>query len=974
MTLSSRIFSYIFGAILALILIAKALSLWTDYLWFGTLGQASVFSTILWTRVMLGVVVGVVFFCWLWLNLRHARKPLPSDITLIGKRLLPDEERAQVEEYADKALLVFSLIGGLMVGLVASGKWLEWLQFTHAVDFGEVDPLFGKDAGFYVFKLAFLKYAFRSVFYAIIITVVASALVHLYQEAIRIVGSTIQTIGRSRAHIYLLVALALVVKVCGYRLDQFGLVLANRGDVFFGACYADYYGRLPVMYALMALCLIGAGIVVANIRSRRLFWPAGALAVIILFSLLGGTVYPAMVQKLVVLPNQLAKERPFIAYNIEATNTAFGLDKVRNKLHHIGKALTWEDIQNNRPTIDNIRLWDHRPLEKTMDQVQALRFYYDFPDVDVDRYTVDGEYRQVMLAPRQIDSNMIQPQTWVKTRLQYTHGYGVAASPVAEIARGASGQGLPNFWVKDIPPESVEGLKIDRPGIYYYASIHPRLIEIIQSIRQNERLGQPRGAAEQSSEDGGPGEERPGAAAQRVMDEPVAKIENYVLVNTKEYELDYPRSQDGAEDNALTRYQGKGGVPIGSFWRRLAYFARFHDLQILLTQSITAESKIIYNRTMPERIQALCPAFLICDPDPYITVMDGKLKWINDVYTYSRMYPYSAPHKLVPVNYMRNSVKVLCDAYDGIPEFYVVDPSDPMLKCYKSMFPTLFKDAPMPREMREHIRYPQLQFIVQVEQYADYHMLSPETFYQREDGWGTPLEKYGEEDRPTEAYYVIMELPGEDEEEFLLMIPLALRGREEKNMVAWMAARCDGDSYGELICYRMPKRLWVEGPAQVEMRIAQDPEFAEKQTLWGQKGSNIIRGNLLVIPVEESLLYVEPVYIAASGTAIPELKMVVLVSGKKVALGADLDDALANLFGRSRGETRRAAPKPTGVKPAAKPGEPTVVPPEVKALIDQAIELETQKQAALASGDLGEYQRLDREQGDVLRQLKAAVE
>ncbi|MDI9585968.1 MAG: UPF0182 family protein [Acidobacteriota bacterium] len=985
MTLSSRIFSWVFGAIFLLILIAKALTLWTDYLWFGVMGQPAVFSTVLWTRVVLVVVVGVLFFGWVWINLRIARKPLPADVTLIGKRLMPDEERAQVEEYADKALLIFALIAGLMAGLVASSKWLPWLQFTHAVDFGDTDPLFGRDAGFYVFRLSFLQYIYRTAFYGVIIALVTSILVHLYQEAIRIAGNTIQTISRARAHVYSLVAVALLLKVWGYHLDMLALVFSRRGGSFSGAAYADVYGRMPVMYALMVLCVIAAAVIVSQIRSRRLFWPAGALAVVILFSLLGGSVYPALVQKLVVLPTQLEKEQRFIEYNINATNKAFDLADIDNRMHNMGGPLTWQDIEANRGTIDNIRLWDHRPLERTMDQTQALRAYYDFPDVDVDRYTVDGRYRQVMLAPRQIDSNKIPPpKSWVNERLQYTHGYGVAAAPVSEIERGDSDEGLPKWWVKDIPPQSVEGMEIDedRAGIYFYASIHPRYIEYIQRIDRRERAGtpEPEGGQAQQQPDGpgGPGAatDRPGAADQKLMDEPLAKIEDFVLVNTEEKELHYPRLAQGASDdpnatgadsNAYHNYSGKSGVPIGGFFRRLAFFARFHDLNLLLTQSLNKDSKVIINRTLPERIQALMPYFAICDPDPYICIIDGKLTWINDVYTYTRMYPYSTPHRVVPVNYLRNSIKVTVDAYDGIPEFYVVDDADPMVKCYQKIFPTLFKTEPAPAKVREHFRYPQLLFMVQAEMYADYHMRDAKTFYQREDSWSIATELYATEPRMVEAYYAVMKLPGEDREEFLLMIPFTLRGREDRNMVAWMAARCDGDKYGELVCFKMPKSALVEGPMQVETRVSQNRGFSERQTLWSQKGSTIIRGNMLVIPVEDSLLYAEPIYIAGSVSAIPELKLVVLVHNKRVALGDDLEDALRKLFGEP-GANAPAA-KPTTEIDAPRPPAGNVLQ-----LLDKALQLDAQAQQALASGDLGEYQRLHREISDILREAKGRAE
>lgn len=970
MTLSSKPIAYLFGGILVLILIAKALTVWTDYLWFGAMGQAPVFTTILGTRLMLGLVVGVLFFGWVYANMRHARRPLPQDVTLIGKRLLPDEERQQVEQYADRALLVAALILGLLAGLVTSGRWLPYLQMTHAVSFGQTEPIFGQDAGFYVFKLTFLRFLWSLCFYGAVVAIVASVLVHLYQEAIRIVGNTIQVLPRARAHVYCLLALALLVKIAGYRLDQFGLLMANRGGVFAGPAYADVYGRIPVLYGLMVLCAVGAAIILANVRSRRLFWPAGALVVVIVFSLLGGTTYPALVQKLVVLPTQLTKEKPFIQYNIEATTKAFGLDRVRNDVHRIGGDLTWQDIQRNRGTVDNIRLWDYRPLTKTLGQIQSLRAYYDFPDVDADRYMVDGRMRQVMIAARQIDANKIPPpQTWVKDRLQYTHGYGVAAVPVNEVQRGEGDEGLPNLWIRDIPPICKEGMAIDpaRAGVYFQASSHPRLIELIQAVEARERAGEqpaPAGGGQGGAEEQG-GPQPPGAKIQKIMDEPLARVESFVLANTKEPELDYPRLDTSGETNATTHYTGKGGVPVGGFLRRLAFFVRLHDLQILLTQSIIPESQIIIHRTLPERVQELCPMFLMCDPDPYIAVIGGRLVWINDAYTWSQMYPYSTRHTAVQVNYLRNSVKVVCDAYDGIPEFYVVDDTDPMLKCYQSIFPTLFKKEKAPEEVRKHFRYPELQFIVQAEMYADYHMTRAENFYEREDSWSIARELYGTEPRKMESYYVVMKVPGEQKEEFLLMVPMTVKGRD--NMVAWMGARCDPEHYGELICYKMPKNMQVDGPMQVESLVGQNKDFSAKQTLWSQYGSTIIRGNLLVIPVEKSLLYVEPIYIAASNSAIPELKLVVLVQNKHVALGNDLEDALHKLFGGPEQAPAVAAPPQPAETPKAK------TPGSLKELVDKAVQLEDDAKKALAAGDLGKYQQLHAEQAKLLLQIQAQL-
>ncbi len=974
---SNRWLWYIFGIMFLGVLILKGLTLYTDYLWFLSLEQGEVFSTIFWTKIGLGVVFGGIFFGWLYINLRHARRPLPKDVTFIGKRLLPDEEREQIEQYADRSLLIFALVGALMAGVMASARWIEWLQFTNAVPFGDTDTVFGIDIGFYVFKLRFIEYIWRSIYHALIATVVVSVLVHLYQEAIRVVGNTVNAIPYARTHVLGLLAATLFVKIYGYRLDQFNLLYSNRAGVFAGGPgWTDIHCRLPVLGILMVVAAITGIIVLVSIKSQSYKLPAGALATLILVSALGGTVYPAAMQKLVVIPNQLDKERPFIESNIAATNRAYGLDNVRNSRFKVSAELNADDIANNRATIENIRIWDHRPLQRTYNQTQAIRAYYNFPDVDVDRYMVDGRVRQVMLAARQLNASKLPAQNWVSTHLKYTHGFGVAMSPANEV-RSPNGQ--PNFWVSGIPPTTTIGLDITRPGIYYGASIHPRMIERISPMEQPLST-QAENPAEEEEPAPGPGggqpRQGPNQARRGYGDQPAdVSAEQFVLVNTKEKELDYSRGgQSGsAVDNAYTHYSGRGGVRVNSFFTRVAFFARFFpDVQILFTNLITDQSRIQINRTLPERMQAIAP-FMMYDPDPYLVVNeDGTLKWILDAYTISSKYPYAQGIPRLG-NYVRNSVKVVCDAYDGIPEYYIGDDSDPLVQCYAKIFPTLFKSkSEMSPYMRSHLRYPQLMFMLQVQIYNMYHMKDPEVFFQGEDRWAIPPEIYSFGRRMVEAYYVVMELPGEDEPEFLLMMPLVLYGQEERNMVAWMAARCDGDNYGELIVYEFPRGQFFDGPWQVESRITQDAEISKAITLWDTQGSHVIRGNLLVIPLADSILYVEPLYLEAEDTGLPELRRVIVVYGEQVEWAPTLEGALANLFGDMSVGHPRASVTSAPISVGGELSKDALQ--SVRQTVARLLALDREKQVALSAGDLATYQAKNKEQSALLSRLQFQVQ
>lgn len=983
MTRSSKLLLYGMGLIFALILLQKAFIIYTDYLWYQSLGQAAVFGTILSTRAVLGVVVGLVFFAWLYGNLRLARRPLPGDLTLIGKRLLPSEEREQIEQYADKALLVFAVTGAVMAGIVASGKWREWLQFQNMMPFGQTDALFHRDVGFYVFRLPFINYLWQSAFYAVAIALVTSLLVHIYQEAVRLVGNTVHAIPRARLHVLGLLGLALLVKAYMYRLALYNLLFSTHGEQFSGASYADVHGRLPVLYALMVLAVAAAVVMFVSTRLRSVKVPIGALLVVVLVSLLGGWVYPAALQALVVKPNQLGMEREYIRNNIAATLQSYGLDQVKAQRHVVRNNLTSAALARNKETVNNIRLWDHRPLETTFQQTQALRGYYRFSDVDVDRYNIGGLNRQVMLAARELDYSGLGTANWQRQHLLYTHGYGLCMAPVNEIA----GDGLPNYWVSDIPMSSSVGLRIDRPQLYYYASRHARLIEYISPP---ERPDEEPAAAAPAAQPGPevpptPGQPAgPAAGNQRPQPpgRPMADVP-YVIVNTKENELDYPGdtgSDTGADTNAYTRYAGQGDVQLSSYFRRFCFFMRFRHKDLLFTQAITPQSRILLNRSLPERLTALAP-IMGYDPDPYLVISEGKLKWVNDAYTASNMYPYAARTNWFYGNYVRNSVKVVTDAYDGKPAFYVMPPmpgqqADPIVACWRKVFPSLFVDfATMEPDLQKHMRYPQLLFRIQAEIYSKYHMGDPQTFFQNEDLWAIPPEVYSNGRREVESYYVNMKLPTmqDGNEEFLLMLPFTLARREDKNMVAWMAARCDAPNYGQLIVYEFPKSTLVQGPMQVESRISQDAEISQLITLWGQRQSQIIRGNLLVIPVEDSLLYVEPFYLEAPNSPLPQLKLVVLAYEDRIVSAATLSGALTRLFG----EGAEVSVPDTTSAPAAASGSAAAPSSQslaaVRTLLQQAVVIDARAQQALSTGDLAAYQARQREKQQLIERALAAA-
>jgi uncharacterized membrane protein (UPF0182 family) len=657
------------------------------------------------------------------------------------------------------------------------------------------------------------------------------------------------------------------------------------------------HAELPALQAMFWLALIIAATLLANVVLRRLWLPVIGVAVWMVVGLVIISVVPGFMQRYIVEPNELDREAPYIENNIQFTRQAYGLDNVDERDFGQVEPLDVEALQGHRPTLQNVRLWDYRPLSQTYRQIQEIRLYYGFTDLDIDRYWIDGEYRQVILAARELDQSQLQSVTWVNQHLQFTHGYGVVMNPVNEV----TGEGLPQLWIKDLPPESSVPLTIDRPEVYY-------------------------------------GE----------------LTDNYIFVRTGIEEFDYPRG----EENVYTFYEGAGGVPLNSYVKRLAYAFRLADDNVLLSDYIDGNSRLMFKRSLQERVREVAP-FLRYDQDPYLVIMDGHLYWVQDAYTVSGRYPYAEPVS-GDINYMRNAVKVVIDAYNGSMTFYITDPADPLVQTYAAIFPGVFtsQDA-MPASLREHLRYPEGLFNVQSIMYQTYHMRDVNVFYNKEDQWNVPVGVVSGQEQPVEPYYVIIRLPDETQEEFMLIQPFTPATKD--NLIAWMAGRSDGENYGQLVLYRFPKQELIFGPRQIEARIDQDPEISAQLSLWSQRGSQVIRGNLLVIPMGQSLLYLEPLYLQAESGQIPELKRVILASGERVVMTETLTEGLVRLFGAGAGDVTSTA-SATSAEEETPQASPVVVgefssdlAQQIYDLARQADEHYTAAQEALGIGDWATY-------------------
>jgi len=819
---NARRFLWILLPILLLIFFNRIMSFYTDWLWYDSLDFSSVFFTRLWSQFGLFIAVSIGYWLFLAVNVLLARRIEPK-----GFAGTAFEQIAQAMRIRISAILLFvGLIVALLVGAGASSNWEEVLLYLNQGTFNLSDPLFGRDVSFFIFTLPIWQAVRSLLFGATFFTLLATGVVY---------GIGWRGWNNRRpvlTHLSILGAFLLLLIAWQYRLDAYQLVYSTRGAVT-GAGYTDVRAQLPVYNLLTIVTLITAVLLIVTVYLRSA-WRAivAVLGVWVVVAVLAGNIYPALVQRFQVNPNELNLERQYIADNIEYTRIGFDLADIQSINYDASKPLSATDLRNEPETVSNIRLWDYRPLLQTYNQIQALRQYYEFTDVDVDRYTIDGELRQVMLAARELAPERlnVNAQTWVNRKLVYTHGYGVAASPVAQVTQ----DGLPEFLLKDLPPTGI--ISISEPQIYF---------------------------GEKASE--------------------------YVIARTDEAEFDYPRG-DG---NETTRFAADTGISMG-IGSRLLFALHFADLNMLLNSDINPDSQLLWRRNIAERAQLVAP-FLEYDDDPYIVISDdGRLYWFQDAYIISSRFPYS--ERLGRFNYIRNSVKVVTNAYDGTMTFYVVDEQEPIIDAYTRIFPDLFQPmSTMPIDLLDNIRYPNDLFSVQAEVFRTYHMTDPVEFYNKEDVWAWPQEIFDNQPQNMEPYYVLMQLPDSEELDFIQILPFTPANRE--NMIAWLAAQNDPADYGSKLVYEFGKDTLFYGPKQIEARIDQDPTISQQVSLWDQAGSNVIRGNLLVIPIGESLIYVEPLYLQAENGQIPELKQVILATANRVVMAENLGLALARLFG-----------------------------------------------------------------------------
>ncbi len=876
--------------------------LYTTWLWFQQLGYQTVFTTTLQTKAGLGAAVWLITAALIWINFKIALR-LSPETSHIERRFMIDDHEIQAPNFsalAPRLAPIVALAVGAFTGLAGWGSWEIFLRFRHQVPFGESDPIFGRDIAFYVFTLPALDALSEWLTLIVVVSLVGSALIYTLHGAIDFGQARMNfSVERgARAHLLFLFAALFSVLAFEAYLAKPNLLFGMSGPVS-GASYSDIHASLPILSARMVIAGIVAATALVSIffRSNRLIWASAGLY---LLTILAGWTYPAAVQRFSVAPNELVKETPYIQYSIAATRKAFALDRVEERELSGERTLSSHDIQKNQQTVKNIRLWDQTPLLETFGQLQEIRTYYKFRSVDNDRYHINGELKQIMLSPRELSSENLQTRNWINEYFTYTHGFGLTLGPVDQVTP----QGQPLLYIKDIPPaSSVPSLKIDRPEIYF-------------GEMSNDRV--------------------------------------YVKSDTEEF--NFP----SGDKNVYKHYEGEGGVSIGSRWRQLLFSIRFGDLKLLLANDLTADSRVLFDRNIIQRLENVAP-YLRFDDDPYLVIHEGRLFWIADGYTLSDRYPYSHPFE--GVNYIRNSVKAVVDAYHGHARLYIADESDPLIRTYARIYPgTLRPLAEMDEGLRAHLRYPELIFKLQSQIYSTYHMDQPQVFYSKEDTW-TPaaVAQQDGKNEPVEPYYTIMKLPGESSEEFILMLPFTPKNKN--NLAAWMAARSDGEHYGKLVVYRFPKQKQVYGPQQMVVRANQDPEISRQISLWNQSGSSVSLGTLMVIPIEESLIYVQPLYLRASKSArIPELRRVIVAAEERIAMEPTLEASLARLFGETPASDLKSQITD------AKPGEtPMQTQAPAANLTEQAKQHYERAMQAQRDGDWARY-------GEEIKKLGAVID
>jgi len=875
-------------------LVPQAAEIWVDYLWFESLGYLSVFTTIISTRIALAAGSLIFTSLFIWLNLRAA-----------GKNINLEELRLKARVKGFEVFGAASILVGVIAAFVCSAFYMTVLKFFNYTSFGTQEAVFGNDISFYFFRLPFWNLTLGYFLALVGVTIgIVGAFYYLAvikkKEAEEEFGDILKG---AKKHLYPLGGTFFILLGARVFLARYSVLYSDMGAVF-GAGYVDVNVLLPVITIASVVCLAVGGLFFANLKLDNFRYPAYGLAALLLLLVLGG-IGSALVQSYYVEPNEFNLEEEYLERNIEHTRQAYGLENMEVVDFEPTYDLTAEDLEEKSQTMDNIRLWDYRVLQDTYSSTQELRTYYEFEDVDVDRYRFNDDKKQVMLSLREMDVDRLpqRAQSWVNRHLVYTHGTGAVMSPVREVQRGQ-----PQFWLKDIPTRvteevpNPEPIEVENPDIYF------------------------------------------GEAT-----------DNFVVVDTEMEEFDYP----AGDENVYTTYDGDAGVEL-SFVDRLAFAISLGDFRLLVSDALKPESKIMIRRNIHERAREIAP-FLQYDQDPYPVVNDGRIFWIYDSYTTSGAYPYS--ERLNGINYIRNSVKLTVDAYNGNVDYHIVE-EDPLVETYQNIFPDLFRDQEeMDEGLQEHIRYPEDLFSVQAEVLTTYHMTNPRVFYNREDQWEIPRESYRGRTQEMEPYYVTLELPEQDETQFTLMLPFTPEDRP--NMVAWLGAKSDEPSYGETILYRFTKEELIYGPSQIEARIDQDAEISERLTLWDQRGSEVIRGNLLVIPIKNSVLYVEPVFLEGHEEAIPELRRVIVAYEDEISMQPTLEQALVEIFGEYEG-IEDVPEVPVDPEDPDEVIEDPLVDAE---LLERAREHYEKAQEYLRQGELGKYQEEVEKLGEVLEDM-----
>ncbi len=843
------------GIIVLILVLLAAFSRWiVTWLWLGQFGYANVFVTIKGTQFLIMFLAFVAAEIYLGINAWWLYKTIGSTGVTLAR---PDGSVAIFSGPEFRRVLRIILIAGTVIvalffAFVFAGQWDSYFRFHWGGTFGEVDPVFHKDMGFYLFRLPFINMIQSSFATLVFLFTALLVIAYLYSRQLRYHKENgFQGREAVTRHISINLAIWLLLIAWGFFLSRYEL-LSRKDGIVYGIGYTDMNVVIPVLWVLVVICIVFAVLAAVGWFMNRPKHAMGAFAVFIGIFIIGRLILPGVIQSFVVEPNELKVEEPYLENNIKWTNRAYGLDKFHDSSYSVVDTLTWPQIQDNLKTIHNIRLWDHRTLIQTYRQLQEIRTYYQFYRVNVGRYNPSGTHRRlVMLSARELAQNLPgKADTWVNKHLQYTHGFGLVMSPVAEKGE----EGIPKLYIKDLPPAVSMGFKVEQPSVYY-------------------------------------------------GDTPTY----YRVVNTGIPELDYPKG----DDNVYSHYQGSGGVAIDSFWRKLLFAWDFSDFNLLLSEYIRKGSRIQFWQSVRERIHHIAP-FLKLDSHPYLVLNNGRLYWMEDAYTTASGFPYSETYE-GRFSYIRNSVKIVIDAYNGSVDFYVMQPDEPVLQVYRRAFPNLFKPfEAMPDGLKQHIRYPQDLFEIQIEKYDTYHMKDPRVFYNKEDLWERPMEKYAGMPLRMEPYYVLASLPGESKQEYMLISPLTPSKRD--NMIAWVAAKCDPDDYGNVLVYQLPKEKLIYGPNQIEARIDQNTVISRQLSLWDQRGSNVIRGNLMVIPIDDSFLYVEPVFLISEGLNIPQLQRVIVSNGEETKMGVTMDDALRALFGKTAPEVR-SRPVSTGGGP-----------------------------------------------------------